>query len=57
MAKYTLVDSIYLARDPYQSAPQTVSRLSPGIALPVLLLLSLGSWWALWKAVSLLISV
>ena len=35
MTKNSLVDGIYLARDPHQSAPQTVSRLSPGTALPV----------------------
>jgi hypothetical protein len=55
MTKNSLVDGIYLARDPRRSAPQAGPRLGMGTALIVMLLLSLGSWWAIWKAVSSLV--
>jgi hypothetical protein len=56
MAKNILVDGAYPARKPRESALRTAPRLSRGAAFIVILLLSLGFWWAIWVAVSSLVS-
>ena len=56
MAKNILVERAYPARKPRESAPRTSPRLSLGPAFIVILLLSLGLWWAIWVAVSSLVS-
>jgi hypothetical protein len=52
MIKDRFVEGAYPARKPRESAPLTPSRLSRGSAFIVILLLSLGLWWAIWIAVS-----
>lgn len=56
MAKNSLVEGIYPARKPRESAPRTPSRLSLGSAFMVILLLSLGLWCTIWIAISSLVS-
>lgn len=56
MAKNILVEGAYPARKPREAAPQTFPRLSPGSALVVMVVLSLGLWWGIWAAVSSLVS-
>jgi hypothetical protein len=57
MTKNSLVEGAYLARKPRESAPPlTGPRLSRGSAFIVIVLLSLGSWWGIWVAVSSLVS-
>jgi hypothetical protein len=56
MAKNILVEGVYPARKPAESAPETTPRLSLGPAFIVILLLSFGLWWAIWGAVSSLVS-
>jgi hypothetical protein len=56
MAKNILVEGAYPARKPREAALWTPPRLSRGPAFIVILLLSLGSWWAIWVAVSSLVS-
>ena len=41
---------------PYRSARGSASRLTLGAALIVMMVLSLGFWWAVWEAVSSLVS-
>lgn len=55
MIKDGLVKGIYPARKPLESVPPTPPRLSPGSAFIVILLLSLGLWWAIWAGVSSLV--
>ena len=55
MTKNSLVEGAYAARKPRESAPRTPSRLSLGSAFTVIVLLSLGLWWAIWIAVSSLV--
>ena len=52
MMKSSLVEGVYPARKPRETAPRTVPRLSLGPASIVLALLSVGLWWAIWAAVS-----
>jgi hypothetical protein len=56
MIKNSLVEDAYPARKPRESARRTSPRLSLSSAFIVILLLSLGSWWAIWVAVSSLVS-
>ena len=56
MAKNILVEGAYPARKPRELAPRTPARLSLGPASIVIALLSLGLWWAIWIAVSALVS-
>ena len=56
MIKNGLVEGAYPARKPRKSTPRTAPRLSATSAFIVILLLSLGSWWAIWVAVSSLVS-
>jgi hypothetical protein len=55
MPKNIFVEGAYPARRPHESAPRTTPRLSLGAGLTVILLLSLGLWWAIWTAVSSLV--
>ena len=55
MIKDRFVEGAYLARKPREWAPRSPSRLSRGSAFTVMLLLSLGLWWAIWIAVSSLV--
>jgi hypothetical protein len=55
MIKDSFVERAYPARKPRESAPLSPSRLSRGPAFIVILLLSLGLWWAIWTAVSSLV--
>ena len=56
MAKNIFFEGTYPARKLRESALWTAPRLSRGPAFTVILLLSLGSWWAIWVAVSSLVS-
>ena len=56
MTKNSLVEGAYPARKLRESALWTAPRLSRGPAFIVILLLSLGSWWAIWVTVSSLVS-
>lgn len=56
MIKNSPVEGAYPARKPRESARCTAPRLSLTSAFIVILLLSLGSWWAIWVAVSSLVS-
>jgi hypothetical protein len=56
MIKNSLVEGAYSARKPRESAPRTAPRLSLTSAFIVILLLSFGCWWAIWVAVSWLVS-
>jgi hypothetical protein len=56
MAKNILFEGAYPARKARESAPWTTPRLSPGSAFTVILLLSSGLWWAIWIAISSLVS-
>ena len=56
MAKNILFEGAYPARKARESAPLTTPRLSPGSAFSVILLLSSGLWWAIWTAISSLVS-
>ncbi len=51
----SLFEGAYPARKPRESAPQPPPRLSLGPAFVVVVLLSLGLWWAIWVAVSSLV--
>jgi hypothetical protein len=55
MTKNSLVEGAYPARKPRESASRTPSSLSLGSAFIVILLLSLGLWWAIWSSVSSLV--
>jgi hypothetical protein len=55
MTKSSLVEGAYPARKPHESAPRDAPQLGPGSAFVVILLLSLGLWWAIWIAVSSLV--
>jgi hypothetical protein len=55
MAKNILFEGAYPARTARESAPRT-TRLSAGSAFTVILLLSSGLWWAIWIAISSLVS-
>ncbi len=55
MIKDSFVEGAYPARKPREAVPPTPPRLSPGSAFIVILLLSLGLWWAIWAAVSSLV--
>jgi hypothetical protein len=55
MIKGSFVERAYPARKPRESAALSSSRLSRGPAFIVILLLSLGLWWAIWIAVSSLV--
>jgi hypothetical protein len=55
MTKSSLVEGVYPARKPRESARRDAPRLSLGSAFIVILLLSLGLWWAIWSAVSSLV--
>jgi hypothetical protein len=55
MPKNILVEGAYPARKPRESAPRTAPRLSLGPAIIVIVVLSLGLWWAIWSAVSSLV--
>lgn len=55
MNKSSLVEGAYSARKPRESALRSAPRLSLGSAFIVILLLSLGLWWAIWTAVSSLV--
>jgi hypothetical protein len=56
MIKDSFVERTYPARKPRELAPRTPPRLSLGSAFTVILLLSFGLWWAIWTAVSSLVS-
>jgi hypothetical protein len=56
MIKNSLVEGAYLARKPCESTLRTPSRLSPAPAFIAMVLMSLGLWWAVWIAVSSLVS-
>jgi len=56
MTKNILVDGAYPARKPREAMPRTSPRMTLGPAFIVLALLSLGLWWAVWVAVSSLVS-
>ena len=56
MAKNILVDGAYPARKPREAMPRNSPRMTPGPAFIVIALLSLGLWWAVWVAVSSLVS-
>jgi ABC-type uncharacterized transport system permease subunit len=55
MPKNILVEGAYPARKSRESAARTSPRLSLGAGFIVILLLSLGLWWAIWIAVSSLV--
>ena len=55
MIKDSFVEDAYFARKARESAPETPPRLSRGSAYMVILLVSLGLWWAIWAAVSSLV--
>jgi hypothetical protein len=55
MIKDSFVEGAYFARKARESAPGTPPRLSRGSAYMVILLVSLGLWWAIWAAVSSLV--
>lgn len=55
MAKSSFVEGAYPARKPREAASQSPSRLSLGSTFVVILLVSLGLWWAIWVAVSSLV--
>jgi hypothetical protein len=56
MIKNSLVEGVYPARKTRESARRTAPRLSLASAFIVVLMLSLGFWWAIWVAVSSLLS-
>jgi hypothetical protein len=56
MAKNILVEGVYPARKPRESAPRAAPRLSPGPAFIIMLALSVGLWWTIWIAISSLAS-
>ena len=56
MSKNILVEDAYPpARNTSLPAPRTARRLKPATSLAILLLVSLGLWWAIWTAVSSLV--
>jgi hypothetical protein len=55
MIKGSFVERAYPARKPREAAPASSSRLSRGSAFIVIVLLSIGLWWAIWIAVSSLV--
>ena len=55
MNKSSHVEGAYPARKPRESALRGAPQLSPGAAFIVIVLLSLGLWWAIWTAVSSLV--
>ena len=56
MTKNSLLEGASPARKLSESPPRTPFRLSLGSAFIVILLLSLGLWWAIWSAVTSLFS-
>ena len=56
MTKNSFLEGAYPARKLSESAPRTPFRLSLGSAFIVILLLSLGLWWAIWSAATSLVS-
>ena len=56
MTKNSFLEGAYPARKLSESAPRTPLRLSLGSAFIVILLLSLGLWWAIWSAATSLVS-
>ena len=55
MTKNSFLEGAYPARK-LESAPRTPFRLSLGSAFIVMLLASLGLWWAIWSAATSLFS-
>jgi hypothetical protein len=55
MIKDSFVEGAYFVRKARESAPRAPPRLSRGSAYMVILLVSLGLWWAIWAAVSSLV--
>jgi hypothetical protein len=56
MLKSSLVEGAYPARKPREAMPRTSPRMSLAPAFIVVALLSLGVWWAIWVAISSLVS-
>jgi len=56
MTKNRLLEGAYPARKLSESAPRIPFRLSLGSAFIVMLLASLGLWWAIWSAATSLFS-
>ncbi len=55
MTKSSRVEGVYPVRKPRESARRGAPRLSLGSAFIVMLLLSVGLWWAIWTTVSSLV--
>lgn len=55
MAKSSFVEGAYPARKPREAVSRSPSRLSLGSTFVVILLVSLGLWWAIWVAVCSLV--
>ena len=56
MDKNIFVERAYPSRKLREAAPRTSPRLSLGPAMVVIMLLSLGLWWAIWSAATSLFS-
>jgi hypothetical protein len=56
MLKSSLVEGAYPARKPREAMPRTSPRMSLAPAFIVVALLSIGGWWAIWVAISSLVS-
>jgi hypothetical protein len=55
MTKSSRVEGAYPARKPRESALRSDPRLNLASAFIVILLLSVGLWWAIWTTVSSLV--
>jgi hypothetical protein len=55
MTKSSRVEGAYSARKPRESALRSDPRLNLASAFIVILLLSVGLWWAIWTTVSSLV--
>jgi hypothetical protein len=56
MRNSSLAEGAYPARKPREATPRTSPRMNLAPAFIVVGLLSLGVWWAIWVAISSLVS-